>query len=87
MDKGVYATQNLYKSKYVWVRLDHMKPPLTAPYEGRFSLLQRFGKTFKILPQSKEINLTVDRQKPAFIFEYLNSKDVVNTFLRFFTID
>ena len=41
--------------------------PLTAPYDGPFPVLQQTPKTFTILKNNKEIVVSIDRVKPAFV--------------------
>ena len=80
LNNRAYIPQDLYTAKYVWVRLDHVKPPLTAPYEGPYRVIDRFGKVFKILRNSKEVNVSINRLKPAFISDYPCSDDVADNF-------
>ena len=65
---GVVAPQlcpRLYASDHVFLRVDEVRRPLTPPYEGPFSVLERSEKTFKILRNGKSVTVSVDRLKPA----------------------
>ena len=51
---------------HVFLRIDAVKRPLVAPYEGPFQVLSRTPKTFVLLRRGKPVTVTVDRLKPAF---------------------
>lgn len=52
----------------VFVRLDHVKKPLEAPYTGPFEALERiFDRVFSIKINEKTHNISLQRVKLAFI--------------------
>ena len=52
---------------HVFLRVDSVRRPLTPPYDGLFAVLERGSKTFKILKSGKEVTVSIDRLKPAFL--------------------
>ena len=57
----------LAHTSHVFLRVDAVRRPLTTPYDGPFSVLSRSPKTFNILKGNREVTVSVDRLKPAFI--------------------
>ncbi|GFS32099.1 gag-Pol polyprotein [Trichonephila inaurata madagascariensis] len=57
---------------YVFVRVEGLKPSLTAPYQGPFEVLSRTGKHFTIKINDKTFKFSIDRLKTAFL---LNDTD------------
>lgn len=66
---------DLYNVPYVFIRRDHVKPPLTAPYSGPHKVVERNPKYFKILIGDKTDVISVDRLKPAHIEERIKTND------------
>ncbi|GFQ92741.1 gag-Pol polyprotein [Trichonephila clavata] len=58
---------------HVFVRVEGLKPSLTAPYLGPFEVLSRTGKHFTIKINDRTSTITIDRLKPAFL---LNGTDL-----------
>lgn len=67
--QDVFIHPELAKCKFVFVRVDAVKPPLKAPYEGPFEVLDRTKKYFKLKWKGKATNISLDRLKPAFLVE------------------
>ena len=59
---------SLTDARYVFVRIDAVKPPLTRPYEGPFCVITPGVKTFTIERLGKPWVVSVDRLKPAWGF-------------------
>lgn len=55
----------LKDSKFVFIRRDGYKTPLTPPYEGPFEVLEHGEKVFKVNMGTREVLVSVDRLKPA----------------------
>ena len=55
----------LLDATHVFLRIDAVRRPLVAPYEGPFPVLSRSPKTFVILRREKHFTVSVDRLKPA----------------------
>ncbi|BES98622.1 Reverse transcriptase (RNA-dependent DNA polymerase) [Nesidiocoris tenuis] len=62
-----FVHKELMKSKHVFVRIDRLKPSLTHPYEGPFEVVERTPKFFTLRMKGADVNISVDRLKPAFI--------------------
>ena len=58
----------LRTATHVFVRVDAVRPPLTRPYEGPFTVLSRSPdlKTFTVDRAGRRWVISVDRLKPAF---------------------
>jgi len=63
--QAVYMPKNLIKCEEVWLRIDRVRKPLEAPYEGPFEVIEKGGKWFKIVRNGKEEKVTIDRIKPV----------------------
>lgn len=67
--QDVFIHPELAKCKFVFVRVDAVQPPLKAPYEGPYEVLERTEKYFKLRWKGKPTNISMDRLKPAFVIE------------------
>jgi hypothetical protein len=65
--KKIFVFRELATSPYVFVRNDTVKGPLQPPYDGPFKVTQRNEKYFTIIVNSKNITVSIDRIKPAFM--------------------
>lgn len=61
-----FVHPDLHQCKHVFVRVDSVKKPLQAPYDGPYPVLKRSEKTFKIQLPGREAVISVDRLKPAY---------------------
>ena len=57
----------LAKCSHVWLRLDRVKRPLEAPYQGPFEVLNRNNLNFTIKVKNQSTVVSIERLKPAFI--------------------
>ena len=57
----------LARVSHVFLHVDAVRKPLTPPYVGPFPVLDRGPKTFKLLKSGKEVIVSIDRLKPAFL--------------------
>jgi hypothetical protein len=63
--------QALKDCSKVWVRIDRVRKPLEAPYEGPFQVISRSDKTLRIKNfAGQESTISIDRAKP-FIEQHL----------------
>lgn len=69
----IFVHKDLKSCSHVFVRVDRIKKALEPPYEGPFAVLNRFEKYFTVSIKNKQVNISVDRLKPA----YLLSSDLV----------
>lgn len=58
---------SLQTCKFVFVRHGAVRPPLRAPYDGPFEVVEKTEKTFKIQMGDRTQVITVDRLKPAHV--------------------
>lgn len=65
--QNVFVSKELTTCTHVFVRQDHVRKPLQQPYEGPFKVLERKGKSFRVQVKGKDVNIGIDRLKPAFI--------------------
>jgi len=70
--KANHVNEKLMKSDFVWVRLDRVKKPLEAPYQGPYKVLQRNNTTFTLEMRGAPATVSIERLKPATI---ANSKE------------
>lgn len=64
----VYVHPALASADFVFVRNDSIGPSLTKPYQGPFKVLNREDKFFKLQMGRRAVNISMDRLKPAFIW-------------------
>ena len=65
-----YIPKDLKTASHVWIRVDRVRKPLEAPYQGPFKVLQKQPKFFIVeLPSGKQESVSVDRLKPAHLPE------------------
>lgn len=65
--REVYIPKDLASSNFVFVRIDKVRKPLTAPYEGPYKVTRRLRKAFIISKNGKNETISIDRLKPAFV--------------------
>ena len=68
----VHVDANLKTATHVWMRRDQHRPPLCAPYDGPYRVLDRRDKYFTIDKSGAHYTVSIDRLKPAF-YELLPS--------------
>lgn len=57
--------KNLQDCSHAWLRLDRVRKPLEAPYQGPFRVLHRSSLTFTLDIRGTPTNVAIDRVKPA----------------------
>ena len=67
--KGCHMDKNLSKAKYIWLRIEGLRPSLSPIYEGPYLVLQRNSKYFTILCWEGERKVSVDRIKVAYVYD------------------
>lgn len=60
-----YIQNALTDATHVFMRIDRLKPALTAPYEGPFLVISKTRKIFKLDVNGSQVNVSIDRLKPA----------------------
>ena len=67
----LFVSPALAGSTHAWIRVDKVRAPLVAPYDGPFLIVERHPHFFKVrIPTPTgfvDENITLDRLKPAFI--------------------
>ncbi|XP_050598596.1 uncharacterized protein LOC126926338 [Bombus affinis] len=66
-EKKTFGFRELETSPYVFVRHDASGGPLQPPYDGPYQVIQRGTNTITVKINSKNIIVSIDRLKPAFI--------------------
>ncbi|CAH4035040.1 unnamed protein product [Pieris brassicae] len=64
--KPIFVHRDLQTCEYVFVRIDAVKKPLQAPYDGPYRVLKRDSKIFTLQLPNREMNISIDRLKPAY---------------------
>ncbi|XP_047987090.1 uncharacterized protein LOC125226951, partial [Leguminivora glycinivorella] len=64
-----FVHKDLTSCTHVFVRNDTVRPPLTPPYDGPFEVLKRYDKYFKIQMPQRTTVVTIERLKPAYIYD------------------
>ena len=57
----------LVDSRFVFVRRDSHRPPLTPPYEGPYKVLVHGDKSFVLDYGTRQDSVSIDRLKPVFV--------------------
>ena len=63
--RDVHLPEVLKNCSHVWLRIDRIRRPLEAPYQGPFPVVARQEDTFTILIKDKKHVVSIDRVKPA----------------------
>lgn len=64
-----YVPKSLDACKFVFVRNDAHRPPLTRPYRGPYAILERNPKAFRLSVAGRTDWVSIDRLKPAYVEE------------------
>ncbi|XP_059083346.1 uncharacterized protein K02A2.6-like [Tigriopus californicus] len=64
-NRGSYMPSTLQCCSQVWIRVDRLRPALSYPYEGPYTVLQRGLKTFVVDVKGVQKTVSVDRLKPC----------------------
>ncbi|GFS96415.1 integrase catalytic domain-containing protein [Trichonephila clavipes] len=62
-----FVHKDLHSSANVFIRVDRVKKALEPPYDGPFPVEKRYYKYFAVKIKGKDINISVDRLKPAYL--------------------
>lgn len=79
----VFVHKDLKTCNHVFIRVDRVKKQLESPYDGPFRVIARSEKYFTILIKNKNVTVSIDRLKPAYILaddcELKSTKTVPDT--------
>lgn len=59
-----------------FIRNDAVKKPLTPTYDGPYSVLSRNNKVFKVQLPNRQVNISIERLKPAYIIVESQTNDL-----------
>ena len=65
--KKRFIFRELESSPYVFLRHDAIRGPLEPAYDGPFKEMRRGEKTYTIRIKNRDVTVSVDRLKPAFV--------------------
>ncbi|GFY29254.1 pol polyprotein [Trichonephila clavipes] len=65
--KTVFVHPELSQCTHVFLRHNAIRKPLQSPYDGPFAITKRSEKLIILQRQGKEICVSIDRVKPAFM--------------------
>ncbi|GFY57066.1 transposon Ty3-I Gag-Pol polyprotein [Trichonephila inaurata madagascariensis] len=65
--RSVFVHQALKDCSHVFMRIDTVRKPLHAPYDGPFKACPRKGKTFDVVINVRKSTISIDRVKPDFL--------------------
>lgn len=68
-EKSIFIFKDLATSEFVFLRDDAVKRPLQPAYSGPHKVLQRTPKTFIINIKGKNVTVSIDRLKPAYLMK------------------
>lgn len=80
--RTLFLHKDLKNCSHVFVRDDRIKRSLKPPYDGPYLVLKRSPKVFLIQLPGRQLSISVDRLKPAYVLaesdpEMTNTSDVV----------
>lgn len=65
--KKTFVFKDLATTDQVFLRRDSPKQPLQQPYDGPYTVVRRSDKTFVININGRDVTVSVDRLKPAYV--------------------
>lgn len=79
-NKKIFVFKDLATSDHVFLREDALRTSLQPAYTGPHPVIHRGDKVFKILLKGKEVTVSIDRLKPAYVLctkEDLNKQSAI----------
>lgn len=67
--RKIFVSKNLKSCTHVFIRNDVIKKSLCPAYDGPYRVLNRNDKVFKVKLPHRDIQVSIDRLKPAFVLE------------------
>ncbi|GBM00450.1 Transposon Ty3-I Gag-Pol polyprotein [Araneus ventricosus] len=62
-----FVHKDLHTCTHVFIRIDRVRKSLEPPYDGPFPVVKRHDKYFTVTIKGKDINISIDRLKPAYL--------------------
>ena len=75
----VHVLSSIETEDWVYVRTDAVRPPLVRLYNGPYRVIEKLAKFFRLMKNGKPDNVSIDRLKPAFIFDQNTSEETPET--------
>ncbi|GBM90363.1 hypothetical protein AVEN_176470-1 [Araneus ventricosus] len=63
----IFVQKDLHTCTHVFIRIDRVRKPLEPPYDRPFTVVKRHDKYFAVTIKGKDVNISVDRLKPAYL--------------------
>lgn len=76
--QNVFIFKSLNDCSHVFLRNDTVRSSLQFPYDGPYEVIERNDKFFKIRIRQREVNVSIDRLKPAYFPVDLQSVELSN---------
>ncbi|GFY67846.1 retrovirus-related Pol polyprotein from transposon 412 [Trichonephila inaurata madagascariensis] len=65
----IFVSKDLATCNHVFLRTDYLRKGLKPLYEGPYKVVDHTEKVFRILRHGKEVSVSIDRLKPAYILK------------------
>ncbi|GBL71775.1 hypothetical protein AVEN_191328-1 [Araneus ventricosus] len=65
--RKIFVHKNLHTCTHVFIRIDRVRKSLEPPYDGPFPVVKRHDKYLTVTIKGKDINISIDRLKPAYL--------------------
>lgn len=66
-DRAVFVFKDLKTCTHVFLRHDAVRKPFQNPYDGPYQVVSRNEKNFVLTIRNKNVTVSIDRVKPAFV--------------------
>ncbi|XP_035205033.1 uncharacterized protein LOC118179987 [Stegodyphus dumicola] len=77
----VFVHRDLRTCTHVFVRVDRVKKPLEPAYDGPFPVAERHDKYYSVHIKGKDVNISIDRLKPAYLMNADSMPELPNQLL------
>lgn len=67
--RKIFIHKDLVDCQSVFVRNDMVRRSLQHPYDGPYRVISRTDKVFKVQINDRQVNISIDRLKPAYMLE------------------
>lgn len=74
-----FIHKDLATCTYVFLRDDAVRKPLTPPYQGPYKVIERQEKCYKIQLPNRTTVVSMDRLKPAYLYEEFSTQNEPTT--------
>jgi hypothetical protein len=74
--QATFVHKNLQDSTHVFLRQDAIRRALEPPYSGTHKVIARTDKTYKLVVRGRQVTVSADRVKPAFLLAEEQRRDI-----------